>query len=218
MVTPSEEDRKEVLNEVTEYANQLGTAADMNTFIRSTGSVVPFSEIAINKTVYPNDVVARLDSVTINEVYGPYYNQADDSYNAFISAVTGTGSLVKQTSPTLITPVLGTASATGITITKVNGQQTTSLTTAIVANGYAGVLQTIAPSVASGTSVLIPVTNNKVLTSSVIDLQLEYPDSGTGIPHVVISSVANGSFVIKVTNLHATNAINTVMKFHYSIV
>lgn len=61
LVTPSEEDRKEVLNEVTEYANQLGTAADMNTFIRSTGSVVPFSEIAINKTVYPNDVVARLD-------------------------------------------------------------------------------------------------------------------------------------------------------------
>ena len=74
MVTPSDEDRKEVLNEVTEYATQLGTAADMNTFIRSTGSVVPFSEIAINKTVYPNDVVARLDSVTINEVYGPYYN------------------------------------------------------------------------------------------------------------------------------------------------
>ena len=83
LVTPSEEDRKEVLNEVTEYANQLGTAADMNTFIRSTGSVVPFSEIAINKTVYPNDVVARLDSVTINEVYGPYYNASDNTINSF---------------------------------------------------------------------------------------------------------------------------------------
>ena len=55
-------------------------------------SVVPFSEIAINKTVYPNDVVARLDSVTINEVYGPYYNQADDSYNAFKI-------IAKQTAP-----------------------------------------------------------------------------------------------------------------------
>ena len=142
----------------------------------------------------------------------------NDSYNTFIGSVTGTGSLVKQTSPTLITPVLGTASATGITITKVNGQQTTSLTTAIVANGYAGVLQTIAPSVASGASVLIPVTNNKVLTSSTIKLTLEYPDSGAGIPHVAISSVSNGSFIIKVTNLHASNAINTVMKFHYSIV
>lgn len=137
---------------------------------------------------------------------------------ALIGDETGSGALVFATSPTLVTPVLGTASATGITITKVNGQQTTSLTTAIVANGYAGVLQTIAPSIASGASVLIPVTNNKVLTSSTIKLTLEYPDSGTGIPHVVISSVANGSFVIKVTNLHASNTINTVMKFHYSIV
>lgn len=83
LVTPSDEDRKEVLNEVTEYATQLATTADMSTFIRSTGSVVPFSEVAISKTVYPNDIVARLDSVSINEVYGPYYNQADDSYNAF---------------------------------------------------------------------------------------------------------------------------------------
>ncbi|MCD7924792.1 MAG: SurA N-terminal domain-containing protein [Bacteroides sp.] len=83
LVTPSDEDRKEVLNEVTEYATQLASAADMSTFIRSTGSVVPFSEVAISKTVYPNDIVARLDSVSINEVYGPYYNQADDSYNAF---------------------------------------------------------------------------------------------------------------------------------------
>ena len=83
LVTPSEEDRKEVLNEVTEYANQLGTAADMNTFIRSTGSVVPFSEIAINKTVYPNDVVARLDSVSVGGVYGPYYNATDNTINSF---------------------------------------------------------------------------------------------------------------------------------------
>ncbi|MCQ4912742.1 peptidylprolyl isomerase, partial [Phocaeicola vulgatus] len=46
LVTPSEEDRKELLNEVTEYANQLGTSADMNTYIRSTCSFVPFTEIA----------------------------------------------------------------------------------------------------------------------------------------------------------------------------
>jgi len=82
LVTPSEEDRAEVLNEVTEYANQLKEVTDMASFIRSTGSVVPFTEIAINKVVYPNDIAARIDSVKIGEVYGPYYNQADDSYNA----------------------------------------------------------------------------------------------------------------------------------------
>ena len=82
LVTPSEADRAEVLTEVTEYANQLATATDMASFIRSTGSVIPFTEIAINKGVYPSDIATRIDSVKVGEVYGPYYNQADDSYNA----------------------------------------------------------------------------------------------------------------------------------------
>ena len=33
-----------------------------------------------NEFVY--DIAARIDSVKVGEVYGPYYNQADDSYNA----------------------------------------------------------------------------------------------------------------------------------------
>ena len=81
LVTPSEQDRTDVLNEVTEYANQLADAEDMAAFIRSTGSVVPFFGIAINKNVYPSDIATRIDSVKMGEVYGPFYNQADDSYN-----------------------------------------------------------------------------------------------------------------------------------------
>ena len=92
LVTPSDEDRKEVLDEDTEYSTQLANVADMSTFVRSTNSVVPFSEVVVNKTVLPNDIVARLDSVKLGEVYGPYYNQADDSYNAFRI-------LAKQTAP-----------------------------------------------------------------------------------------------------------------------
>ena len=92
LVTPSDEDRKEVLDEVTEYSTQLANVADMSTFVRSTNSVVPFSEVVVNKTVLPNDIVARLDSVKLGKVYGPYYNQADDSYNAFRI-------LAKQTAP-----------------------------------------------------------------------------------------------------------------------
>ena len=82
LVTPSETDRTDLLNEVTEYANQLASATEMAAFIRTTGSVVPFTEVAINKNVYPSDIATRIDSVKIGEVYGPYYNQADDSYNA----------------------------------------------------------------------------------------------------------------------------------------
>ena len=82
VVTPSDEDRAAILNEVTEYANQLASATELAAFIRSTGSVVPFPEVAINKEVYPSDIAAHIDSVKVGEVYGPYYNQADDSYNA----------------------------------------------------------------------------------------------------------------------------------------
>ena len=82
VVTPSDEDRAAILNEVTEYANQLASATELAAFIRSTGSVDPFPEVAINKEVYPSDIAAHIDSVKVGEVYGPYYNQADDSYNA----------------------------------------------------------------------------------------------------------------------------------------
>ena len=83
-VLPSDADRKAVLDEVTEYSEQLNnTTADYAAFIRSTGSSVSYSDIPVNKSVLPSDVFARLDSIGMNEVFGPYYSQADDSYNAF---------------------------------------------------------------------------------------------------------------------------------------
>ena len=78
-VVPSEADRQEVQKEVTEYSNQLITTTnDYTAFIRSTGSVIPFADVPVNKTVLPSDVASRLDSTSVNEVYGPYYNQADE--------------------------------------------------------------------------------------------------------------------------------------------
>lgn len=83
-VVPSEADRKAVQEEVTEYSNQLiNTTKDYTSFVRSTGSVVAYSDVPVNRTVLPNDVASRLDSTSVNEVYGPYYNQTDDSFNAF---------------------------------------------------------------------------------------------------------------------------------------
>ena len=83
-VLPSAADRKAVLDEVTEYSEQLNNTKDEYTaFIRSTGSEVAYSDIPVKKSVLPSDVVARLDSIGMNEVFGPYYNATDDSYNAF---------------------------------------------------------------------------------------------------------------------------------------
>ncbi len=83
-VVPSDADRAAVKQEVTEYSNQLDkTNSDYATFIRSTGSSVAYSDVPVNKSVLPSDIAARLDSTGLNEVYGPYYYQSDDSYNAF---------------------------------------------------------------------------------------------------------------------------------------
>lgn len=83
-VLPSEADRKAVEKDVTDYSSQLAaTTSDYATFIRSTGSTVSFNDVVVNKTALPSDVATRLDSTTVNEVYGPYYNQSDDSFNAF---------------------------------------------------------------------------------------------------------------------------------------
>ena len=71
-------------SEVTELSNLLDkTTSDYTTFIRSTNSSVAYSDVPVNKAVLPTDVAARLDSTGLNEVYGPYYYQGDDSYNAF---------------------------------------------------------------------------------------------------------------------------------------
>lgn len=83
-VTPSEADRAEVLKEVQEYAEQLANPnTELVTFVRSTGSTVPYNNLAISKTILPADISSRIDSAAINEVFGPFYNQTDDSYNAF---------------------------------------------------------------------------------------------------------------------------------------
>lgn len=83
-VVPSDADRKAVEKEVTEYSNLLAsTTADFGTFVRSTGSSVNYSDVPVSKSVFPADIASRLDSTNVNEVYGPYYNQTDDSFNAF---------------------------------------------------------------------------------------------------------------------------------------
>lgn len=83
-VTPSDADRQEVQKEVSDYANQLiETNSDFSSFVRSTGSTINYADIPVNKAVLPTDVASRLDSAAVNDVYGPYYNQTDDSYNAF---------------------------------------------------------------------------------------------------------------------------------------
>ena len=83
-VTASPEDKAAIQKEMEEYTAQLGsTPADYTTFIRSTGSTVPYVDLYYTSKSLPADIAARLDSVSVGGVYGPYYNVTDNTINSF---------------------------------------------------------------------------------------------------------------------------------------
>ncbi|WP_321426020.1 SurA N-terminal domain-containing protein [uncultured Bacteroides sp.] len=83
-VLPSKVDRAEIEKEVKGYTTQLANVAgDYSTFIRTTESTVPFADLFYTKTAYPTDIAAKIDSAAIGQIYGPYYNQGDNTFNSF---------------------------------------------------------------------------------------------------------------------------------------
>ncbi len=83
-VTASQEDKEAIQKEMEEYTSQLATTtADYTAFVRSTGSTVPYVDLYYTSRALPSDVVARLDSVELGDVFGPYYYAADNTINAF---------------------------------------------------------------------------------------------------------------------------------------
>ena len=83
-VVASEEDKAALQAEMNEYAAQLAEATDnYSTFIRSTSSDVPYVDLFSTQRSLPLDVIARLDSVALGGVFGPYYNATDNTMNAF---------------------------------------------------------------------------------------------------------------------------------------
>lgn len=84
LVTASQEDRNQLEKEVEEYAQQLAAAdLEIAPFIRSTGSSILYSEVPVKSSAYPRDIANKLDTAKIGVVSAPYYNRADDSFNAF---------------------------------------------------------------------------------------------------------------------------------------
>lgn len=83
-VTASPADKDAIQKEMTDYTNQLtSTTSDYTSFIRTTGSQVPFVDMFYTSKSLPADVVSRLDSVATGNVYGPYYNASDNTYTSF---------------------------------------------------------------------------------------------------------------------------------------
>lgn len=83
-VTASQEDKDAIQKEMDEYTSQLANVNDdYASFVRSTGSTVPYVDLYSTTRALPADVVARLDSVAVGDVFGPYYYASDNTINSF---------------------------------------------------------------------------------------------------------------------------------------
>ena len=130
-----------------------------------------------------------------------------------ITAVTGTGSVVLATSPTLISPALGTPSAlvgtnitgTATSFTASNVTTNANLTGDVTSVGNATTLATVATGATTGSSTEIPVItfNNKGLVTAVTTAAVVAP-AGT----LSGSSLASGVTSSSLTSLGTIAALN----------
>ena len=83
-IEPSDADRKALLEEMNEITGQLEeVTSDYASFVRRSGSDILYSEVPRSAKNLPEDVASKLDSVNMYGVFGPFYNEAEDSYNSF---------------------------------------------------------------------------------------------------------------------------------------
>jgi hypothetical protein len=87
---------------------------------------------------------------------------------------------------------------------------------AVTVVGRHGVITTETLTTAAAAEQDITVTNILVTTSSVILVMAQ--TAGTGPPVASLAAVAAGSFVVTLTNVHASAALNAAVTLHYMIV
>lgn len=93
--------------------------------------------------------------------------------------------------------------------------QTTSRSTGVTINAPAGQITMDATSLAAAAEAQFTVTNSFCTASSVPVVAIK--SSATGTPVAVVTAVADGSFQITVTNLHATTADTTADVINFII-
>lgn len=83
-IEPSQADIDALRAEMNEIAGQLEEmTSDYSSFVRRSSSLFNYSEVARTENALPLDVVERLDSVKEGGVFGPYFNEQDNTYNVF---------------------------------------------------------------------------------------------------------------------------------------
>jgi hypothetical protein len=103
--------------------------------------------------------------------------------------------------------------------TQVAVTQGTNITTGVTANATKGVITTVSLTTAASTVAgPFTVTNNKVTTSSIVQVTIEYANGKTGFPVCLIENVVAGSFNVRLLNASTGAALNDIVKVHFVVI
>jgi hypothetical protein len=95
--------------------------------------------------------------------------------------------------------------------------QATSITTGVTCNALTGVITTVSQTVAAGAEAEFTVTNSEVAATDVPVVAIKtHTSAGDFI--AAVSAVSDGSFKIRLTNLHASTAGNNVLVINFAII
>jgi hypothetical protein len=95
--------------------------------------------------------------------------------------------------------------------------QITSITTGVTLNKLSGQITTVSQTVAAAGEADIVVTNNQVKAGDVVLVCIgTHTSAGSFVANVI--AVANGSFTIRLTNLHASAAGDAVLVINFTVI
>lgn len=94
----------------------------------------------------------------------------------------------------------------------------TGASNAATSNGVAGEVTTESLSTAAGGEAIYTITNSKVKAGDIVLVNVRNGTNTTVAAIATVSSVANGSFVVYVSNLHASVALNGTLVIQYVVV
>jgi hypothetical protein len=144
-------------------------------------------------------------------------------------AISGSTASTLASSSTSTAAVSLTASAGGITINPANAKgfvcankgavtQLVGITTGVELNTPMGAITTVSTTIAAGASSVFTVTCSScvAITSVVVPSLATY--TGGGTPIATVSAVAAGSFNIRISNIHAADALDSTLVINYFII
>lgn len=94
--------------------------------------------------------------------------------------------------------------------------QATSISTGVTLNATTGVITTVSQTVAAGATAEFTVSNSKVAATDVVAVCIKTHTSG-GAFTAAVSAVANGSFKVRLTNVHASAAGDNVLVLNFIV-